>query len=71
MVFRNVGTDKNPQYAGVEVPSFIPDPKRNSGETIAEYRARQKIANAMYAKGATDAEVIRECGYKQSYLQNA
>lgn len=60
--FRNVGTDKNPQYAGVEVPSFIPDPKRNSGETIAEYRARQKIANAMYAKGASDAEVIRDAG---------
>ena len=60
--FRNVGTEKNPQYTGVEVPSFIPDAKRNSGETIAEYRARQKIANAMYAKGATDAEVIRDAG---------
>ncbi len=63
--FRNVGTEKNPKFTGVEVPSFIPDPKRNSGETVAEYRARQKIANAMYAKGASDAEVRRDAGIQR------
>jgi len=67
--FRNVGTEKNPKFTGVEVPSFIPDAKRNSGETVAEYRARQKIAKSMYARGATDAEVrdfagIQRVSYK-------
>lgn len=55
--FRNVGTNENPQFTGAEAPSFIPDAKKNSAETIAEYRARQKIAKSMYARGATDAEV--------------
>ena len=55
--FKNVGTKENPQFTGAEAPSFIPDARKNSAETIAEYRARQKIAKDMYARGATDAEV--------------
>lgn len=63
--FRNVGTKENPQFTGAEAPSFIPDAKTNSAETIAEYRARQKIAKDMYAKGATDAEVREFAGIQR------
>ena len=58
----NVGTAKNPQYTGVERPSFIPDAKTASTQTIAEYRGRKKLADYLYENGATHAEVINTAG---------
>tara|TARA_R100001510_G_scaffold26537_1_gene23339 strand:- start:168 stop:2201 length:2034 start_codon:yes stop_codon:yes gene_type:complete len=60
--FTNVGTDKNPRYTGVERPSFIPDARTSSTETIAEYRGRKKLADYLYENGATHAEVINTAG---------
>jgi len=60
--FRNVGTEKNPKYAGVEYPSFLPDAKTSSAETIAEYRGRQKLATYLYENGANHADVINTAG---------
>ena len=58
----NVGTAENPKYTGVERPSFIPDARTSSTETIAEYRGRKKLADLLYENGATHAEVINTAG---------
>jgi len=58
----NVGTAKNPQYTGVERPSFIPDARTSSTETIAEYRGRKKLADYLYENDATHADVINTAG---------
>jgi len=58
----NVGTKDNPKYTGVERPSFLPDARTASTETIAEYRGRKKLADYLYENGATHDEVINAAG---------